>query len=226
MRPLLWTCDDLVTSCGGELFDPGIACSHISGIEIDSRNCSDGDLFIALAGAQQDGHDFLVNAAEAKATACLVSRPTDDLAITQIVVDDTIAGLSRLATAVRNRFDGNMIGITGSVGKTGSKDMLAHILQKFGKTHASKLSYNNHIGVPISLSTLPADFDFAVQEMGMNAPGEIASLTTLVRPDVAMITRITNSHAGFFRYNRRYRRCQGRNFSRFKRRRHRSVKSR
>ena len=152
MRPLLWTCDDLVTSCGGELFDPGIACSHISGIEIDSRNCSDGDLFITLAGYNGTAM-FLVNAAEAKATACLIRRPTDDLAITQIVVDDTIAGLSRLATAVQ-RFDGNMIGITGSVSKTGSKDMLAH-MQKFGKTHASKLSYNNHIGVPISYPPYP-----------------------------------------------------------------------
>ena len=76
--------------------------------------------------------------------------------------------------------------------------MLAHILTNFGKTHASKRSYNNHIGVPIALSTLPADCDFAIQEMGMNAAGEIASLTSLALPDIAMITRITNSHSGFF----------------------------
>ena len=89
-----------------------------------------------------------------------------------------------------------MVGITGSVGKTGSKDMLAHMLEQFGKTHASQRSYNNHIGVPITLSTLPVDYDFAV-EMGMNAAGEIAYLTTLASPDIAMITRIASTHGGF-----------------------------
>ena len=198
MSTPLWSCQDLILACNGALFDPSVSCSPISGIEIDSRNCSGGDLFVALAGDKQDGHDFIVKAANAGATACLVSRPKNDLSTSQIIVDDTLAGLARIGAAGRNRFRGSMIGITGSVGKTGTKDMLSHILANFGKTHASKLSYNNHIGVPITLSTLPADFDFAIQEMGMNAAGEIASLTSLVLPDIAMITRVTNTHSGFF----------------------------
>ena len=198
MSTPLWTRNELILACNGALFDPSVACAPISGIEIDSRNCRDGDLFVALAGDEQDGHDFLSKAANAGATACLVSRPQNDLSASQIIVDDTLTGLARLGEAGRNRFRGRMIGITGSVGKTGTKDMLSHILTNFGKTHASKRSYNNHIGVPITLATLPADCDFAIQEMGMNAAGEIANLTSLVLPDIAMITRITNTHSGFF----------------------------
>ena len=198
MSTPLWTCDDLILACNGTLFDASVACAPISGIEIDSRNCSVGDLFVALSGENQDGHNFLVKAANAGATACLVSRPQNDLSTIQIVVDDTLAGLARLGAAGRDRFKGRMIGITGSVGKTGTKDMLLHALTNFGKTHANKRSFNNHIGVPITLSTLPADCDFAIQEMGMNASGEIANLTSLALPDIAMITRITNTHSGFF----------------------------
>ena len=198
MSAPLWTCEDLILACNGVLFDASVPCEPILSVEIDSRDCSCGDLFVALAGDHQDGHDFLVQATNAGATACLVSRPKNDLSSSQIIVDNTFTGLTRLGAAGRNRFRGSMIGVTGSVGKTGTKDMLSHILTNFGKTHASKLSYNNHIGVPITLSTLPADCDFAIQEMGMNAAGEIASLTSLALPDIAMITRITNTHGGFF----------------------------
>ena len=163
MSTPLWTSEDLVLACNGALFDPSMACAPIFGIEIDSRNCSGGDLFVALSGDKQDGHDFLVKAANAGVTACLVSHPKNDLSTSQIIVDDTLAGLARLGAAGRNRFGGTMIGITGSVGKTGAKDMLSHILTNFGKTHASKRSYNNHIGVLITLSALPSDCDFAIQ---------------------------------------------------------------
>ena len=198
MRPIIWTCEELVAACDGALFDPSVTCAPITGIEIDSRNCGIGDLFVALAGDQQDGHDFLADAADVKATACLVSRPQQGLSTTQIVVDDTLSGLTRIGAAGRNRFGGRMVGITGSVGKTGSKDMLAHTLANFGKTHASQRSYNNQIGVPLTLSNLPVDCDFAVQEMGMNSAGEIASLTTVAKPDVAMITRVASTHREFF----------------------------
>ena len=198
MSTPLWTCDDLILACNGALFDPSLDCAPISGIEIDSRKCVDGDLFVALSGNKQDGHDFLVKAANAGATACLVSRPQNNLSTIQIVVDDTLVSLAQLGAAGRNRFGGSMIGVTGSVGKTGTKDMLSHILTNFGKTHASKRSYNNHVGVPITLSTLPPDCDFAIQEMGMNAAGEIASLSSLSLPDIAIITRIANTHSGFF----------------------------
>ncbi|MDA7586738.1 Mur ligase family protein, partial [Alphaproteobacteria bacterium] len=187
MTAPLWTCDDLLARCGGALFDPAFACGSISGIEIDSRHCKSGDLFVALVGDEQDGHDFITKAADAGAAACLVSRPNADAPIAQIIVDDPLDALARLGRAGRNRFAGKMVGITGSVGKTGSKDMLAHALAAFGKTHASQRSFNNHIGVPITLATLAADCDFAVQEMGMNAAGEIAALTALARPDIALI---------------------------------------
>ena len=198
MTAALWTCDEMVAGCGGRLIDPAIACAPIQGIEIDSRNCKSGDLFVALGGTVTDGHDFITKAAEAGAAACLVSRPQKTTAIAQILVEDTLAGLTNLGRAGRARFTGQMIGITGSVGKTGSKDMLAHALAAFGKTHASQRSFNNHIGVPITLATLPADCNFAVQEMGMNATGEIAALTALARPDIALITRIASTHGGFF----------------------------
>lgn len=198
MRIPLWACEDVLSACGGALFDSTLSFTPLQGIKIDSRNCISGDLFVALVGGQQDGHDFLEEAAKAGATACLVSRPHNNLPIAQIVVNNTLESLANLGTAGRNRFDGKMIGVTGSVGKTGSKDMLAHILSNFGQTHASQRSYNNHIGVPITLSTLPPHYKFAIQEMGMNTTGEITTLTTMAQPDIAMITRITNTHSGFF----------------------------
>jgi len=198
MTAPLWTADDLIAGTGGTLVDPAAICAPVLGIEIDSRNCQAGDLFVALDGTQNDGHEFIGNAAQAGAAACLVSRPNKAAPIAQILVEDTLASLARLGRAGRARFAGKMIGITGSVGKTGSKDMLAHALAAFGKTHASQRSFNNHIGVPLTLAGLPADADFAVQEMGMNAVGEIASLTQLARPDIALITRIASAHGGFF----------------------------
>ncbi len=144
-------------------------------------------------------HEFLQSAALAGAAAALVKRPDRDADITQIIVDDGLAGLTRLANAGRQRFIGKMIGVTGSVGKTGSKDLLAHALSGLGRTHANKRSFNNHIGVPISLATLPADYDFAVQEIGRNRPGEIATLTAITRPNVVMITRVAGTHGAFFK---------------------------
>ena len=198
MTAPLWTCDDLLAVCGGELFDSALSCGSISGLEIDSRNCKSGDLFVALVGDTRDGHDFIPKAADAGAAACLVSRPNADAPVAQIIVDDPLDALASLGRAGQKRFAGKMVGITGSVGKTGSKDMLAHALTTFGKTHANQRSFNNHIGVPITLATLAADCDFAVQEMGMNAAGEIAALTALARPNIALITRIASTHSGFF----------------------------
>ena len=198
MTSPLWTSDALLDGTGGTLFDHAHPLAPVHGIAIDSRDCSAGDLFVALGGERQDGHEFIQQAVTAGAAACLVSRPDKNLPIAQIVVDDPLAGLTRLAKSSRGRFTGKMVGITGSVGKTGSKDMLAHALAGIGTTHASTRSFNNHIGVPVSLASLPANDDFAVQEMGMNAAGEIAVLSDLARPDVALITRIANTHGGFF----------------------------
>ena len=198
MTAPLWTIDAAVAACDGRLLAPPSNSGFINGISIDSRDCRAGDLFVALPGTAADGHQFLANAAAAGASAALVSRPNAAIDLPQIIVEDSLAGLTRLAAAGRNRFHGRVIGITGSVGKTGSKDMLAHALANFGQTHASQRSFNNHIGVPLTIASLPAKCDFAVQEMGMNAAGEIAALTRLARPHVALVTRIASTHSAFF----------------------------
>lgn len=198
MTAPLWTIDAAVAACDGRLLAPPSNSGFINGISIDSRDCAAGDLFVALPGTAADGHQFLANAATAGASAALVSRPDAAIDLPQIIVEDSLAGLTRLAAAGRNRFQGRVVGITGSVGKTGSKDMLAHALASFGQTHASQRSFNNHIGVPLTIASLPASCDFAVQEMGMNAAGEIAALTRLAGPHVALITRIAGTHSVFF----------------------------
>lgn len=178
----------------------------ITDITIDSRRCHEGSLFVALPGTQADGHDFVVAAAKNGARAALVSRLIDDPALsaggcTQILVGDSLQALGDLAVMGRiahQQEGGRLVGITGSVGKTGSKEMLAHILRRMGGCHANRASFNNHVGVPLTLAALPADAPFAVQEMGMNAPGEIADLSLMAGPDIALITRIADSHAGFF----------------------------
>ena len=178
----------------------------ITDITIDSRRCHEGSLFVALPGTQADGHNFVVDAAENGARAVLVSRLIDDQRLsargcTQILVSDSLQALNDLAVMGRiahRQEGGRLVGITGSVGKTGSKEMLAHILQRMGGCHANSASFNNQVGVPLTLAALPADAPVAVQEMGMNAPGEITNLSLMASPDIALITRIADSHAGFF----------------------------
>ena len=172
----------------------------VTSIEIDSRRCRAGSLFIALPGTQADGHDFLCAAAENGASAALVSRKVEAGGLPLLLVEDVEAALTRLGAAGREAHiaaGGRLVGITGSVGKTGSKEMLAHLLSE-GGCHASRASFNNHLGVPLTLAALPAAPVDAVQEMGMNAPREISRLSGLARPDIAVITRIADSHAGFF----------------------------
>lgn len=204
---------DILTRTGGRVADTAAAGSPtemgtdmngvISALRIDSRNCGPGSLFIALPGAHADGHDFVAAAAVAGASAALVTTAVDDVAESciQIIVNDSLQAVSDLAVMARldhQMAGGHMVGITGSVGKTGSKEMLAHILQNMTGCHTNKSSFNNHIGVPLTIAALPVDMPVAVQEMGMNAPGEIADLTLMAAPDVALITRIADSHAGFF----------------------------
>lgn len=177
----------------------------VSAVEIDSRLCTHGTLFVALAGNNADGHDHIQGAAANGAIAALVSRdPGSDLGTAPcplLKVDDVQAALTRLGAcgrAAHRMAGGHLVAITGSVGKTGSKDMLAHMLRRLGGCHASRASFNNHLGVPLTLAALPATPVDAVQEMGMNAPGEISTLSRLARPDIAVITRIADSHSGFF----------------------------
>jgi len=201
--------DDLAARTGGIWH--GDTATRISGkitissIEIDSRLCRENTLFVALEGAQSDGHDFISAAAAKGAGAAVVRRPEKGAAIAQLVVDnvvDALGALGKAGRAAHKAAGGRLVGITGSVGKTGSKEMLAHILRRMSVNpagcHANRASFNNHLGVPLTLAALPAAPMIAVQEIGMNAVGEISALSALSIPDIAIITRIADSHAGFF----------------------------
>ncbi|WP_228243059.1 UDP-N-acetylmuramoyl-tripeptide--D-alanyl-D-alanine ligase [Porphyrobacter sp. GA68] len=165
----------------------------VSGVEIDSRDVRSGDLFVALSGEVQDGHEFLDAAFANGATAALVDRAVP---YPHVLVDDTMAALRALAAAARQRTTARIVGVTGSVGKTGVKEALFAALDRSsrGGAHRSVRSYNNHVGVPLSLARMAAHAQFGVFEMGMNHAGEIAQLTAQVRPHVALITTIAPAH--------------------------------
>ena len=233
MRPL-WTAAELVAATGGTMTVPFDA----TGVSIDSRTLAAGDLFVALAGENGDGHAHVADALARGAAGAMVGAgwaapspgaqgaPTSPASgrgeggagtditspaarersprssaageggRTLLVVGDTLTGLTRLGAAGRARFGGRVAAITGSVGKTTTKEMLRTILQAAGPTHAAVASYNNHWGVPLTLARLPADAAFCVAELGMNHAGEIEPLARLVRPQVAVITTIAAAHIG------------------------------
>ena len=186
----LWTSDEILAATGGTLDGEPFGAT---GVTFDSREVEDGWLFVAMPGTVADGHDYCGKAFAAGAAAALVSKPVDG---PHIIVKDVPKALIELAIAARNRCDGTIIGITGSVGKTSTKEALYAALERFakGKVHRSVKSYNNHTGVPLSLARMPRDSEFAVLEMGMSAKGEIAALTRLVRPHVALVTTIASAH--------------------------------
>ena len=191
----LWTATEAVAATGGR----STADWQAGGVSIDTRTLQPGDLFVALKDAR-DGHDF-VAAALAKGAACaLVSRIPEGLpaGAPLLIVDDVLQGLERLGIAARARTKARVIGVTGSVGKTSTKEMLRSLLSGQGRVHAAEASYNNHWGVPLTLARMPADTDFAVIEIGMNHPGEIAPLARMARLDVAMITIVAPAHLEAF----------------------------
>ena len=186
----LWTSDEIVAATGGTLHGQQF---EVSGITFDSREVEHGWLFVAMPGTVADGHDFVPRAFAAGAAAALVSRPVEG---SHILVPDVPKALTDLAIASRERMSGKVLGVTGSVGKTSTKEALYAALERYakGKVHRSVKSYNNHTGVPLSLARMPRDSEYAVLEMGMNAKGEIAALTRLVRPHVAMIITLASAH--------------------------------
>ncbi len=193
----LWTLADVAAAVEGAAF--GVAEANITGVSIDTRTLQPGDLFIALKGPNFDGNGFTGAAAAAGAAAALVeARPGAGYPLATIAVADTQAGLERLGRAARARTDARVVAVTGSVGKTSTKEMLAAALASIGETHWSGGSLNNHWGVPLSLSRMPAGARFGVFELGMNHAGEIAGLTTQVRPHVAVITTVEAVHLEFF----------------------------
>jgi UDP-N-acetylmuramoyl-tripeptide--D-alanyl-D-alanine ligase len=190
MTGALWTSDEIVSATSGTLHGEAF---EVTGVTFDSREVEHGWLFVAMPGTIADGHDFVGKAYAAGAVGALVSKPVGG---PHILVPDVPKALTDLAIASRNRCTGTIFGVTGSVGKTSTKEALYVALERSarGKVHRSVKSYNNHTGVPLSLARMPRDSEFAVLEMGMSAKGEIAALTRLVRPHIAIITTIASAH--------------------------------
>lgn len=192
---ILWTSAEAAAATGGTNTGEWSA----SGVSIDTRSLRPGDLFVALKDVR-DGHDFVAQALKAGAAAALVTyRPADVPADAPLlIVDDVLHALIALGGAGRARSKAKVAAITGSVGKTSTKEMLRAILAGQGQVHAAEASFNNHWGVPLTLARLPKDADFAIIEIGMSNPGEIGPLARMARPDVAMITTVAAAHLAAF----------------------------
>ena len=186
---VLWTSEEIARATGGT----ASAAFEVTGVTFDSREVGAGDLFIAMPGTVHDGHEFVDQAICAGAAGLIVSRP---VAAPQVLVEDTAKALQDLGRAARERAKATIVGVTGSVGKTSTKEALFAAFERWrpGRVHRSVKSYNNHTGVPLSLARMPRDAEFAVLEMGMNNPREIAALARLVRPHVAIVTAIAPAH--------------------------------
>lgn len=199
MAEALWTVDELIACTGGRLH--GQVTTSLNAVTIDSRAVAEGDIFVAIKGERHDAHDFVASALRAGAGLAVVSRVTDDMLAAGPVLevaDDPLRGLESMGRAARSRCAGQVVAVTGSVGKTSTKEMLRVALSASGQTHASAASFNNHWGVPLTLARMPRDTAFGVFEIGMNHAGEITPLVGMVRPHVAIITTIAASHLGNF----------------------------
>ena len=185
----LWTSDEIAAATGGR----ASASFEVTGVTFDSREVGPGDLFVAMPGTVHDGHKFVDAAFAVGAAGAIVSRPVNG---PHVLVDNTFAALQALGRASRERSRATIFGVTGSVGKTSTKEALYAALDRNrpGKVHRSVKSYNNHTGVPLSLARMPRDAEYAVLEMGMNNAGEIRALVAQVRPNVALITAIAPAH--------------------------------
>lgn len=194
MTPL-WTSDEALVATGGELIgNPFVA----HGVSIDTRTIEPGDLFVALPGVHADGHDFVAAAFARGAAAAVISRDLPDLAGPFLRVRDSQAALEGLGRHARARTSARILAVTGSVGKTSTKEALRLALGRGRLTHASAASYNNEIGVPLSLARMPAETAFGVFELGMNHAGELTALSRQVRPHLAMITNVEEAHRAHF----------------------------
>lgn len=192
---MLWTSADAIRATGGT----STADWQAQGVSIDTRTLRPGDLFVALKDVR-DGHDFVAQALAKGAAAALVTHRPEGVAADAplLIVPDVLKALEQLGIFARARTRAKVVGITGSVGKTSTKEMLRAILGGQGRVHAAEASYNNHWGVPLTLARTPAEADFAVIEIGMNHPGEIAPLSRMARPHVVMITIVAPAHLEAF----------------------------
>lgn len=190
----LYTIDDVLTATGGR--SEAVTAESIGSISIDSRDLGENALFVAIKGDRFDGHDFVDTALANGAVAALVSEGHGG--DKRIVVSDALDGLRDIARASRARSRAVIVGVTGSVGKTTTKEAIRMVFEAAGQTHASIKSFNNHWGVPLMLARMPAATQFGVFEMGMSAPDEIRPLSQLVRPHIAVITTIAPAHMEAF----------------------------
>ena len=195
----LWTISDMAAAMKADA--SGALPDGVSGISIDTRSIAPGEAFFAIQGDNRDGHDFVEAALTSGGGVAVIARAQRSRFAADaplLAVDDVLEGLRDLARAARARLRGKVIAVTGSVGKTGTKEALRLALSAEGETHASAASYNNHWGVPLSLARCPAAVAYAVFEIGMNHAGEITPLTQLVRPHVAIITTVAPVHLEYF----------------------------
>ncbi len=192
----LWTAEEIAEATNGRAGSD----FPVYGVSIDTRTLKKGDLYIAIKGERTDGHAYAKQALEQGAAGVLVSDLSDGLPIAKVIaVADTTDALKALASAARNRSGAKVVGVTGSSGKTSTKEMLKAALSAVGRTHATAGNLNNNIGLPLMLARMPKDTDFAVLEMGISHVGEMAEMTAIARPDIAIVTMIGNAHAAFFK---------------------------
>jgi len=199
MSAPLWTSAAMAEAMRASVH--GMLPEAITGLSIDTRTIAPGEAYFAIKGDIHDGHAFVAAALKAGAALAVVERAQRDTFAADaplLVVDDVLAALVDLAHAARGRLKGQMIAVTGSVGKTSTKEALRRVLGAQGETHASAASFNNHWGVPLSLARCPASARFAIAEIGMNHAGEIDTLVRMVRPHVAIITTVEPVHLEFF----------------------------
>ena len=201
MNGLLWTLEAMVDAMGGRL--QGEAPEGVTGISIDTRTLENGDAYFAIKGDVHDGHKFVANAYAAGAALSVVAESQIDSLEGEtgpsLIVDDVLAALERLGIASRARSKAKIIAVTGSVGKTTTKEALRTALSACGSVHASAASYNNHWGVPLTLARMSENIEYGVFEIGMNHPGEITPLVKMVRPQVAIINNVAAVHLGAFK---------------------------
>jgi UDP-N-acetylmuramoyl-tripeptide--D-alanyl-D-alanine ligase len=195
-KPVLWNAAAIAAAVNGKLTGD----FTVTGVSIDSRNLEPGDLFVALQGPSFDGNDFAASALQRGAAGALIHRRAKDLPAKAPVIEvaDTMRALEDLGRASRARTDATIVAVTGSVGKTSTKEALRAVLSQFGPTYASVGNLNNQWGAPLSLSRMPQDSRFGVFELGMNHAGEISPLSQMVRPQVAVITTVEPVHIEFF----------------------------
>lgn len=199
MTGVLWTGDEFLKAVGGRVV--GTAPSAISGISIDTRTLMPGEAFFAIKGERVDGHDYVRDALDNHASVVVVEESKlgrFSRVQPAILVEDVLKALERVAAAARARSRARIVAVTGSVGKTSTKEMLRLVLSTAGLVHASAASHNNHWGVPLTLSRLPPEAQFGVFEIGMNHAGEITPLTKMVRPHIAVVTNVEPVHLEYF----------------------------